>query len=864
MRSNLRPIRAPNELATLLAVGAVLAALGGNAAYAQGAAVNAGSAPAAGAASSAPRLNPTGRPVTLTIPAMVGNGYLGDVSLTIEPNDRLEFSSQRVIELLSGLLTDTALQNLRSKFSSKSIISPGDFAGTSITVTYDPQTLQLVFIIPPTLEAARNIAIAPGGQIRGQFVKPANFSAFTNILGSLDYVEQGVKTGVQEPVFLLDSGLWTHGFELESQGVWQPGVHGAEFQRQGSRLVYDYPKDVIRFSAGDLLPVPQGFQGAPQMAGLSLYRSYGVLQPETSVRPSGDQTFILTRPSTVTVTVNGSQVRTMRLDPGTYNLRNFPFSQGANDITLSIVDDTGAVRTLHFNVFFNQTQLAPGISEFGIWVGVKSPLSTYGPHYSDRPVGTAYFRYGVSQNLTIGGNYQVDDNMQMFGGQALFSLPIGTFSLNVAGSRLMGGTSGYAATLTYQRLFEFTGGTGDSLNLAATTRSANFATLGSSATVLPPTTTVPPVTPLPTVPLISTNPYQYELSAGYTHAFDTALYMSLSAHYSKGRNNNPDIQDYHVIGGYRLSDTLGLTVDASYQTGTGFQKGFGALLSLTWSPSATSSVRNDYNTRENDERLSYQNVSGTGVGSYNIQGSLERADDGSGFQGTANYIANRGQIGLTHSTSFTGGDLSKVTDQRTSLHVATAIGYADGAFSVGQPVSQAFAIYTPNRNLGNADVVVNPIPNSDNYTAETGWLGTALEGDLAAYVPRTVTVDAPNAPPGYNLGTGSYRMLPPYRAGYRLEVGSEYSVTAVGRLLQANGKPLSLIAGTATEVDNPSHPPVQMFTNSQGRFGAAGLKPGKWRIEMSTQPVTVYELDVPADAVGVVRAGELKPVAKGK
>jgi outer membrane usher protein len=106
-------------------------------------------------------------------------------------------------------------------------------------------------------------------------------------------------------------------------------------------------------------------------------------------------------------------------------------------------------------------------------------------------------------------------------------------------------------------------------------------------------------------------------------------------------------------------------------------------------------------------------------------------------------------------------------------------------------------------------------------------------------------------------------MFPPYRSGYRLVVGSDYSITAIGRLLDGDGQPLALIAGGATEVAKPGQPPVVLFTNRTGRFGASGLRPGRWRIEMGTTPPTVYFLDVPASAEGFVKAGDLKPSASG-
>jgi outer membrane usher protein len=71
---------------------------------------------------------------------------------------------------------------------------------------------------------------------------------------------------------------------------------------------------------------------------------------------------------------------------------------------------------------------------------------------------------------------------------------------------------------------------------------------------------------------------------------------------------------------------------------------------------------------------------------------------------------------------------------------------------------------------------------------------------------------------------------------------------------------LALVSGTATAVPHPDHPPVTLFTNRLGRFGATGLAPGQWRLEMLDDAKSVYLIDIPKDAKGVVRLGEIKPV----
>ena len=131
--------------------------------------------------------------------------------------------------------------------------------------------------------------------------------------------------------------------------------------------------------------------------------------------------------------------------------------------------------------------------------------------------------------------------------------------------------------------------------------------------------------------------------------------------------------------------------------------------------------------------------------------------------------------------------------------------------------------------------------------------------NLPAYSEQTITIDAPDAPVGVDLGAGSFRVSPPYRSGYRLTVGSDYSFSAIGTMLAADGTPLSLVSGTATELAAPGNPPITLFTNRAGRFGLSGLRPGRWRIDMLGEDPATYYIDVPADAQGVLRFENLKP-----
>ena len=208
------------------------------------------SAPQAPAAR-AERLNPTGRSIVLTVPAKDGPAYLGDIPLTITADDALSFPADRTLQLLEPILAGDVMTALRSNLAGKPNIGPGDFASVGIQVSYDPRTLELRFEIPVEKRASRSLSVsALDRRSIGDYVQPAKFSAYLNIRGSVDLYEQGADTGFQSPVFLLNGATRLGGTVLEGDAIWSPGNDGVDFQRLGSRLVYDDIQHLVRFSAG--------------------------------------------------------------------------------------------------------------------------------------------------------------------------------------------------------------------------------------------------------------------------------------------------------------------------------------------------------------------------------------------------------------------------------------------------------------------------------------------------------------------------------------------------------------------------------------------------------------------------------------
>ncbi|MBA4161399.1 MAG: fimbrial biogenesis outer membrane usher protein [Novosphingobium sp.] len=815
-----------------LLIGASLAALAQPAMAGTG--EDQSSAPQAPAARTE-RLNPTGRAIILTVPAKDGPAYLGDMPLTIGADDSLSFPAERTLQVLEPVLAGNVLTALRSNLAGKPTVGPQDFASVGILVTYDPRTLELRFEIPVEKRASRSLSVsALDRRSIGNYVQPAKFSAYLNIRGSVDLYGQGPNTGFEEPVFLLNGAMRLGGPVLEGDAIWSPGNNGVDFQRLGNRLVFDDTKNLVRYSAGDLDTQGRGFQAAPDIAGLSIFRSYSVLNPQRIIRPRGDRTFTLARPSTVEVYVNGQQVRRIQLGPGNYNLRDFPFAQGGNDIRLNVLDDTGRNEVLRFNLFLDQTQLGKGLSEFGLYAGVKAPLGLSGPNYSDEWIVSGFYRRGISDRVTLGANFQADEFIRMGGVEAVFGTSVGTIGTQAAFSNTKGWGDGYALQATFQRQLQHSDGQADTFNLFVEHRSRKFA---------------------PVSFFLANNQYQYEVGGGYTHAFNQNYYAGAQARFSKGRGVNPDIHSYSLSGGWRFSPIGSLTAELRYtQDSRGNE--ISGFITVTVRLGRRSSLRSEYDSRNNRERVSFQTLSGTGVGSYNVTADVERTDFGSSASVNANYFGNRAELGISHFGSF-NGDWGSSTSQRTSFRFGTSLAIADGTVSIGRPIYDSFALVKGHKSLKGGKVVVDPTPYG--LIARTDGLGAATMPSLSSYSDRTVTVDVDGAPAGVDIGQGSYKLFPAYRSGYVLQVGSDYHVTAMGTMLDADGQPVALVAGKAVELAHPDRPPVTVFTNRQGRFGATGLAPGQWRIEMLDGKNSVYVITIPADAEGVVRVGEIMP-----
>jgi outer membrane usher protein len=791
------------------------------------------------------RLNPTGRDISLVAPLREGEFILGEVDFILGADDSIRVNAQRLTDILQPILNDRAHGELASRLRGLNFVTGDQLASFGFPIRYSPETIGLAIDVPAAARTTRTIQLRRSSdELLGTIDDPASVSGYLNLRSFTEYQWQGIDQGFRGPTFLLDSAIRYRGFVLENEGTLRFNDEGGEaFTREGTRIVYDDRKRLARWTLGDLRPISRGFSGAPQLAGLSLFRVYSVLQPLRNVQPNSDRTFTLTRPSTVEAIINGSPVRRIRLDPGTYNVRDFPFVQGSNDVRLVIEDDAGGRETIDFSLYFDRTLLARGLTEFGIFAGVRAPFSGSGRDYQfDEPGASGFFRKGFRDDLTAGGNFELGRRGLVIGGEAVIGTRFGLLGGDAAGSYVKDIGAGYAFNLSLIRSGGGRVGNGRSFAFSLEHRSKNFASPSQR---------------------IAENRYAWDFSGSVSQSLGDRHFLSLTGQYSIGRGTFDNEKSLRAIYGWQISRRMGLTVEGFYDDRSQFDDNMGVRARLVFRVSPRSSATAEYDTRVNRGRLGYQTSRGDGVGSWDVDAEVDVGKDDVAFDGGFNYTANRAEFAVNHTSVF-DVDGTNVESQRTSLQLGTALVFADGNFAFSRPIFDSFVMVKPHKTLKGAPVFVEPRGNT--YTAKSGLFGPAVEPDLPAYIERLITYDVPNAPIGYDLGQGNVRVQPPYRSGYLVTAGSDYSVTTIGTFLGPNGKPVSLLAGRAVEIipgraaelSSADRSPLQVFTNRAGRFGVSGMRPGRWRIDMPTEPPSFVIIDIPEGERGVYRLGPIQ------
>lgn len=787
-----------------------------------------------------PNINPYDRDINLTVPLQFNRRVLGELPVLLTRDDRFIVDSAGFKALINPLLTPEAQAELDVTLAGRTSFEPEAIGGSGIALDYDPEQLAvLVLRIDPTRRVPESLF--RGGTPDPEEQGPEAFSAYLNTSMAIQRRESDGE--IDQPSIFLNGAVRYRGlvFEADVQGRQDRFNDTYEVDRRYARFVYDQPAQFRRWVLGDVNPETRGRQGFVELGGVGVARQKRRFESFRNNVLTGARQIVLQENSVVRVLRNGVFVREFRLDPGQYDVSNLPLSTGSNDIQLEIEGQSGRRESVAYNAYLDSIDLEPGDYEYAAYIGVVSDRGFGSPDYSDGEVAfTGYYRKAFLDRPSIGVGLQASSDVQTVTGQTHYILSAGSrVRLDGAASNSRFVDQGYAFALSYDYILDY-GGTADVWTVVADYTSENFADLGNAE---------------------GQNPTSWAFSGAYSRRFSPDWTVSLSSSYRMSREDSrDDSYSVNLTSTYRFAREWNVQVGVEYldlgipdnSPFGGFGgEGFGVTAALVWTPRYDRRAEARYSSARDSGSIRFQQAPENRVDSFGYSLAATHDDGAKTVSGQVDYISNRFDASLSHIAL--GESFSNITDEQvTSLRVSTSFATTGGKVAMGRNIFDSFAIVHPHETL-KGGVIAGETLEGGRFTSRSGAFGPALDNTLTSYVNQSVRYDAIDAPLGYDIGEGIVRVRPAYRSGYAIEVGSSKFVSALGRLVGNQDKPVALVSGRVIALDDPTAEPELFFTNSVGRFAVQKLEPGKrYRVELFSSPATSFEFAVPADNDGLL------------
>ena len=771
--------------------------------------------------------------VPLEVSLKVNDKFLGTISIAVDPKGDGEIDAARLLALLKPVVGADLLAALTTRIAGRAKVDFADLRVDGFVIAFDSLALEVVGTIAPdaTLPATLRLGSQQPVPVPASFDPPAGFAAGINVGAGQRYV-YGRGGGLQPVRADLDGTVNIGGFE----GATLTGgatYDGERWRRREFRVTHDLFDHAVRATLGEFTPSSTSFQGSGRILGIGVERAYSTIRPFQNTRPIGRQQFTLDRESSVDVLVNQVRVQTIRLAPGRYDIGDFPFANGPNQVQLVVEDIGGKREILDFDVFNSSNLINPGLTEYGFAAGLRDQGQL---HYGFSPAMTAYAYHGVSDTLTLGANAQATKLGLQLGGVAVLGTRIGFVQVETSASKgLQGGRTGIAASLDYRGEFSL--------------RSKNDLRIAGSA-----------------VYRSSAFRDSFVRDVQNLDALQAGVQVQWIAPYaiSTGVGLGYTLARYGGADSYRIDLSLGRSFGRLGLNVTGarvvFRDGrrsdnrvaLGASLRLGRRDYAT--MRYDSGTGRKEVELSRTPEGRLDEVSGAVRYTQDR--DATAISGRIAYVNNRFDLVVNHNRlerNGPGGSTANASD----WNIRSFIGYANGSFGIGRSASEGFIIAPVHQTLRGSRAA---ILSGDRVVARSGLFGPAVIPIGRAYGVARYDVQVDPLPIGYDLGQATINAFPGYGTGYRFQIGSDESLIAVGFLIGPDG-PISLAAGSIEPLDaerRKSWKPRSFFTNRGGRFVADRLAPGRYQLVLGGKPVATFDLR--KGAQGMVDVGKLTVV----
>ncbi len=659
-----------------------------------------------------------------------------------------------------------------------------------VTYHLDEETVSLHITAAPHLLRRNSIDLRPAR--RPEVYYPRDTGAFFNYglnyagrqpLGHTAFTgttQVGVRAG--DFLFLGDSTYTNSGDD-------------ERFVRLSTNMIHKSRLNLDRAVLGDLYATSGHLGSTVNMGGISFSRNFGI-DPYFIKQPMVDYTGFATLPSEIRVSMDGAQIRSEKLGPGPFDLRNILSFNGVHDLEITVRDAFGREETVRYPFYSADTLLRRGLHEFSYNAGFLR--RNYGTESGDygRFAASFFHNYGLTDYLTIGARGEgSSDHLNVGPRMSCLISRYGTMGLIAGVSLSRGERAGYAASLgyTYQAR-------NASLRLLFTRYTREYSTISTQTT---------------------DDRTRSELGAGI--GYGTPRLGSISL-------------DFAAIGRYTATDSerctlrysRGITRDANLHfsvtrmkngcSDTRFDLGltFHPGKDVTLSASLQKGDGSDYQTVQ----LQKSTPAGEGCG-YRVTASRTRTS-GSETSSIDPFVQYNGTYG-TYSAEFRGDYGTGSADSRQSMSIGASgsIAYVGRTLHFGRPVTDSYGVV----KVGDLEGV--GVYHNNHLLGRTDRSGRLFIPNMISYADNYVSIDDRDIPVEYSLEKVGKYVSPPFRSGAFLTFDAVKTRALTGRMeTRPAGRSVPVALGHAAFTLNGKE--VSFVTGRKGEFYLENIPAGRY------------------------------------
>lgn len=772
----------------------------------------------------------------LEVPLTVNRAYLGDISAEATLSGVAKVDVLRLVELLESRLSPEKSDILTAYGDTYVLLEELNAKG--FLIVYDPAELSVKLTLAKEGVSVMNLSGKSIDNIDfDNFEKPASLSAGASFILRPRYIHESqfrdagfapLSAGLRGFFSAGGFNSWAFTYELDA-------LEGRDntFRRGDFTLIKDDFRKAIRLQAGDIRPSISGFQNGFNILGIGVERNYGAIQPFRNLRPGGRTQFTLERAARVNFEVNDVVTASEFLDPGDYDIQDFPLLTGSNDVRIVVDDEFGTREVGSYSTFVDSDLLSSGTTLYGANIGVirEGGGSGFSPNYGSALLGTAFYEKAIADNLTLGVQGEATSSGAYLGSKAVHSRGQSVFAVETGVSAYENFDPGYAVALQY-RFRPTRNRTKASHDIVAQFLHQNdsFQTIGTGG-----------------------NPRGkiWQFSANDSIRMKN---FSINLSGSWRRDQSGDTTTFSPSISIPIHGvSLSLGYQGSYRTSQdGLDNRFFFTLSKNLGDLGT--IRSRSRTAPFESELEWQRLSNREVGAISGRASYLTGKTEDELNLDATYIASRAEIDISHNSVLENGfgkTISSVTDARLGF----GLGYADGALAFGRPVSDGFVIVKGHPSLKGKKI--DAVQSSGRLEAVRDKFGPALVPLNSPYTEKVHRVVVQDLPAGLDIGSDEIRVFPSQNSGYKVRIGTDPTALVIGRLQDKDGAAVSLSVGQLISAENPEALPIEFFTNRTGRFVAERVPPGQYTMILMPNETVVGEVEIGAGEEGVVQLGTL-------